>query len=149
MTLFSNMSDEEWQRILPMFPELHPRSELRGRPLSDTRAVLNGVLWVMFYGASWSAMPRIYPPYQTCHRRFKKWHESGVFKRVVDDLFGEASTGLFSSMEERMRVRSVVRREITQAQVPASFSSHFAYDLASAQTTLSSEIAGIQGRYIA
>ncbi|WP_407639228.1 transposase [Caballeronia mineralivorans] len=32
---------------------------------------LNGVLWVMYSGASWSTLPRKYPSYQTCHERFK------------------------------------------------------------------------------
>ncbi|MDR5771808.1 MULTISPECIES: transposase [unclassified Caballeronia] len=81
MKPYRDMSDEEWQMVAPLLPELRPRSELRGRPLANTRAVLNGVLWVMYSGASWSTMPRKYPSYQTCHRRFKAWHESGVLLR--------------------------------------------------------------------
>jgi transposase len=71
MNPYRDINDEEWQRIAPLLPELRPRSELRGRPLANTRSVLNGVLWVMYSGATWSAMPRRYPSYQTCHRRFK------------------------------------------------------------------------------
>jgi transposase len=71
MTPYRDINDEEWQRVTPLLPELRPRSELRGRPLANTRSVLNGVLWVMYSGATWSAMPRKYPSYQTCHRRFK------------------------------------------------------------------------------
>ena len=92
------------RRVAPLLPELRPRSELRGRPLANTRSVLNGVLWVMYSGATWSAMPRKYPSYQTCHRRFKAWHESGVLKRVMDQLFGEASAELCGMMEARMRI---------------------------------------------
>jgi transposase len=98
-----DINDEEWQRIAPLLPELRPRSELRGRPLANTRSVLNGVLWVMYSGATWSAMPRKYPSYQTCHRRFKAWYESGVLKRVMEQLFGEASGELCAMMEARMR----------------------------------------------
>ena len=71
MTPYRDINDEEWQRVTPLLPELRPRSELRGRPLANTRSVLNGVLWVMYSGATWSAMPRNYPSYQTCHHRFK------------------------------------------------------------------------------
>ncbi|PTR04314.1 putative transposase of IS4/5 family DUF4096 [Paraburkholderia sp. GV068] len=78
MNPYRDINDEEWQRIAPLLPELRPRSELRGRPLANTRSVLNGVLWVMYSGATWSAMPRKYPSYQTCHRRFKAWYQSGV-----------------------------------------------------------------------
>jgi transposase len=48
MTPYRDINDEEWQRVAPLLPELRPRSELRGRPLANTRSVLNGVLWVMY-----------------------------------------------------------------------------------------------------
>jgi len=49
-----------------------------GRPWQDTRAVLNGNL-VGFWarGAQWRELPRQYPSYQTCHRRFQKWGPGG------------------------------------------------------------------------
>ena len=103
MNPYRDINDEEWQRVAPLLPELRPRSELRGRPLANTRSVLNGVLWVMYSGATWSAMPRRYPSYQTCHRRFKVWYESGVLKCVMQELFAEASEALCSMMEARMR----------------------------------------------
>jgi transposase len=90
-------------KVAPLLPELRPRSELRGGPLANTRAVLNGVLWVMYSGASWSTLPRKYPSYQTCHRRFKTWHDSGVLGRVMLQLFGTASEGLYTLMTSRMR----------------------------------------------
>jgi transposase len=104
MTPYRDINDEEWQRVAPLLPELCLRSELRGCPLANTRSLLNGVLWVMYSGATWSAMPRKYPSYQTCRRRFKAWHESGVLKRVMDHPFGEASVALCSMMEARMRI---------------------------------------------
>jgi transposase len=103
MTPYRDITDEEWQRVVPLLPELRPRAELRGRPLANTRAVLNGVLWVMYSGATWSAMPRRYPSYQTCHRRFKAWHESGTLKQVLAQLFGAASEELWDFIESRMR----------------------------------------------
>lgn len=115
MNPYRDINDEEWQRIAPLLPELRPRSELRGRPLANTRSVLNGVLWVMYSGATWSAMPRKYPSYQTCHRRFKAWYESGVLKRVMDQLFGDASEELCSMMEARMRTHVSTEEKSGQA----------------------------------
>ena len=106
-----DITDEEWRRVAPLLPELRPRSELRGRPLANTRSVLNGVLWVMYSGATWSAMPRKYPSYQTCHRRFKAWYESGVLKRVTEQLLGTASAELCSLMEARMRTHVSAERK--------------------------------------
>ncbi|MBK3787264.1 transposase, partial [Paraburkholderia aspalathi] len=48
-----------------------------GRPVADTRAVLNGVLGVMFTGSAWAKVPARYAPGATCHRRFWQWHDSG------------------------------------------------------------------------
>jgi transposase len=115
MNLHRDINDEEWQRVAPLLPELRPRSEQRGRPLANTRSVLNGVLWVMSSGATWSAMPRKYPSYQTCHRRFKAWHESGVLKRVTEQLMGAGSEELCNLMEARMRTHASAEQKAAQA----------------------------------
>ena len=129
MKPYRDMSDEEWQMVAPLLPELRPRSELRGRPLANTRTVLNGVLWVMYSGASWSTLPRKYPSYQTCHRRFKAWHESGVLARVMQQLFGLASEGLYALMTSRMRVPT---------ELPEGFGGH----AASIDPTRSTSVSG-------
>ncbi|HQW20598.1 MAG TPA: transposase [Rhodocyclaceae bacterium] len=48
------LTEEQWAVIEHLFPELQPREEGRGRPPADTRAVLNGVLWIMRTGAPWA-----------------------------------------------------------------------------------------------
>ncbi|WP_179403634.1 transposase [Burkholderia guangdongensis] len=103
MTPYRDLTDDEWRCVAQQLPEMHPRAGVRGRPLTNTRAVLNGVLWVIYSGATWSAMPRRYPSYQTCHRRFKIWHESGVLKRVMSALYGETGELLCDSLTTRMR----------------------------------------------
>ncbi|QGZ61704.1 transposase [Paraburkholderia acidisoli] len=123
MTPHRDITDEEWQRVMLLLPELRPRSELRGRPLANTRSVLNGVLWVMYSGATWSAMPRRYPSYQTCHRRFKTWHDNGVLKRIMAELFGEEGAALCDTIESRMRkhasrAEKAARRQEAPRSVP-------------------------------
>ncbi|MCI0151967.1 transposase [Paraburkholderia sediminicola] len=114
MTPFREMTDEEWQRIAPLFPEFQARKELRGRPLRDTRAVFNGLLWVMYTDSAWSAMPCRYPPHTTCHRRFMRWHESGVLTRVADALSGSMGNDLYGLIHSRTRgskLRPATRRQ--------------------------------------
>ncbi|MEM5449389.1 transposase [Paraburkholderia sp. BR14263] len=123
MTPHRDITDEEWQRVMLLLPELRPRTELRGRPLANTRSVLNGVLWVMYSGANWSAMPRRYPSYQTCHRRFKTWHYNGALKRVMGELFGEDGVRLCDTIETRMRkhasrAEKAARRQEAARNVP-------------------------------
>lgn len=103
LTPHRDINEDEWERVMPLFPELRQRTELRGRPLANTRSVLNGVLWVMYSGATWSAMPRRYPSYQTCHRRFKAWYDDGVLKRVMAELFGDEGAVVCHAFESRMR----------------------------------------------
>src|ERR1022692_2078638 len=79
------LSDEQWavvERVLR--PER--REDNRGRPWHDTRAVLNGVLWVLGTGAQWRELPEKYPPYQTCHRRFQQWVRSGKLEEALQRL---------------------------------------------------------------
>ena len=122
MNLYRDITDEEWKCVAPLLPELRPRTELRGRPLANTRSVLNGVLWVMYSGATWSAMPRRYPSYQTCHRRFKSWYESGVLKHVTQQLLGAASEDLCKLMEARMRTHaSPLHKRAAVKRNPAAF----------------------------
>src|SRR5713101_2687283 len=70
------LSDAQWELIERI---LRPqrRTDGRGRPWQDTRAVLNGILWVLGTGAQWRELPKKYPPYQTCHRRFQQWGAGG------------------------------------------------------------------------
>ena len=70
------LTEEQWLLVEPV---LRPASAgvRRGRPWHDTRAVLNGVLWVLGTGAQWRKLPEKYPPYQTCHRRFQQWIRDG------------------------------------------------------------------------
>src|SRR5579862_1509826 len=82
------VSDAQWQLIEPI---LRPkrRTDGRGRPWQDTRAVLNGILWVLGTGAQWRELPNKYPPYQTCHRRFQQWVREGKLEGILRVLAEE------------------------------------------------------------
>src|SRR5438128_5769781 len=64
-------------------------SDGRGRPWQETRAVLNGILWILGTGAQWRELPKKYPPYQTCHRRFQHWLREGKLERILRVLAEE------------------------------------------------------------
>jgi transposase len=42
--------------------------------------------WVVKTGASWRDLPKDYPQYQTCRRRFQQWVEEGVFGKIIEAL---------------------------------------------------------------
>ena len=82
------LSYAQWKLIEPI---LRPqrRADGRGRPWQDTRAVLNGILWVLGTGTQWRELPQKYPPFQTCHRRFQHWVRAGKLERVLQMLAEE------------------------------------------------------------
>jgi transposase len=123
MRPYREITDDQWRQILPMLPESLPRKDPRGRPLSNTRSVLNGVLWVLCSGSSWASMPRGFPPYQTCHRRFKAWHDEGVLEYVVQLLFGAASEEAYMNILSRMRT-SRERTGTTRPPMPVGYARH-------------------------
>jgi transposase len=80
-----DLTDAQWAVLEPTFrPRRRP--DRRGRPWTDSRAVLNGVLWILRTGAPWADLPARYPPYQTCHRRFQYWQRSGRLDRLLERL---------------------------------------------------------------
>ena len=101
-----DLTDAQWAVLEPTFrPRRRP--DRRGRPWTDPRAVLNGVLWVLRTGAPWHDLPRRYPPYQTCHRRFQQWQRSGRLDRLLQRL------------AEDLRDRG--KLDLTEAFVDATF----------------------------
>jgi transposase len=83
-----DLTEQQWSAIKKHIPgpERQGTSSRGGRPWRDPRDVLNAVLWVLRTGAPWADLPRRYPPYQTCHRRFQHWVETGVLPKVLAAL---------------------------------------------------------------
>jgi len=103
-----DLTDAQWALLEPLFRPKR-RKDGRGRPWQDTRAVLNGVFWVLRTGAPWHDLPRRYPPYQTCHRRFQQWQRSGLLTRLLQKL------------AEDLRDRG--KLDLSESFIDASFSS--------------------------
>src|SRR6266542_529605 len=78
-----DLTEDHWNVISPILPKDPVRSDGRGRPWSDRRQVMNGILWILRTGAPWKDLPSRYGKYQTVHRRFQNWVRSGVMERVL------------------------------------------------------------------
>jgi transposase len=78
-----DITNEQWERLEPLLPKPTKGPVGQGRPVSDPRAVLNGILWILRTGAHWKYLPPRYPPYQTCHRWFQRWRKEGVFDAIL------------------------------------------------------------------
>ncbi len=93
--MFTHLTDDQWQKIEPLLPALPVRLDGKGRRWRDSRQVLDGILWVLHTGAPWASLPRAeYPPYQTCHRRFRRWVKDDTLKNIVHAFAGGAGLDL-------------------------------------------------------
>src|SRR5262245_22112271 len=83
------LNDEHWALISDLFrdPPADPRG---GRPRVDSRRCLEGILWVLRSGSRWKDLPRGFPSYVTCWRRFVHWSAEGLWdkawRRLVKNL---------------------------------------------------------------
>lgn len=82
-----DLTEQQWELVKPFFewepqPDPH-RHNRRGRPKSEARALLEGVLWILRTGASWRDLPARYGPYQTCHQRFQEWVREGILEGAL------------------------------------------------------------------
>lgn len=89
-----DLTEAQWALVEKYFPrrELRPPMKKGGRPWRSAREVLNGVLWVLRTGAPWADLPRRYPPYQTCHRRFQRWVENKTLPKILAGLRRDLET---------------------------------------------------------
>ncbi len=95
-------TDEQWDRLALHLPE-HPRSPQGGRPRTDDRACLGGVLWLPRTGSRWRDIPLDLPPGSTCWRGLQEWAGAGVLEDLhaipieeLDDLGALDFEELFS-----------------------------------------------------
>jgi transposase len=80
----TELTDKEWGLIKPLLPR-----QRRGRPRSDDRKTLNGILFVLKTGCRWKDVPLEYGKRNTCHNRLLKWQERGVWAKVLRVLLGQ------------------------------------------------------------
>jgi transposase len=77
------LDDELWTIIEPQIPVISRRFRSPGRKRIDSRAVLNGILFVLFTGIQWEHVPREFGCCgMTCWRRLRDWQAAGVWDAI-------------------------------------------------------------------
>ena len=82
------LTDAEWERLKPYFPERQLGD--KGRPRREPREILNGIFWIARSGAAWRDLPERYGPYSTVYKRFREWSESGLIEKIFHELGEDA-----------------------------------------------------------
>jgi transposase/heme-degrading monooxygenase HmoA len=75
----ARLSDAQWERVRLLLPP--PARE--GRPRSDDRRTLDGILYVLRTGCRWQDLPAEFGSGVTCWRRFTLWEAAGVWEPVL------------------------------------------------------------------
>jgi transposase len=82
------VSDSEWERIKDFLPP--EQTGKPGRPSSDNRAALNGILWIARSGAPWRDLPERYGSWSTLYDRFARWSNAGIIEKIFNALTVDA-----------------------------------------------------------
>ena len=86
----SDLSEKQWRNIEPLLPKPKAHQITGGRPPSDLREILNGIMYVLRSGCEWRMMPHDLPPWQTTYGYFNRWSDDGTWERVNATLTQKA-----------------------------------------------------------
>jgi transposase len=90
------VTDQQWELIQEQLPR-RTRRTTGGRPPADDRTCFEGILWILWTGAPWSALPARYGAQSTVHR----WLTAGAASEVRLNL-GRAC---LDQRDDRQKVR--------------------------------------------
>ena len=77
------ISDEQWELIADLFPS----PARTGRPPTDRRQVVDGILWIMRAGAPWRDLPEEdFGPWETVYGLFNAWNADGKLDEILHRL---------------------------------------------------------------
>jgi transposase len=79
-----DLTDEEWQRLLPMMPA----DARRGRRWSDHRMVINGIMFRTRTGCPWRDLPGEYGNWKTACNRHRRWSLDGTWEKILAPAAG-------------------------------------------------------------
>src|SRR5271163_3652965 len=77
----TDLTEEEWSVIAPLFP----RPKSRGRPRkTDLREVVNAIRYLVRTGCGWEMLPSDFPPWQTVYWWFRRFVRRLLFNTIHD-----------------------------------------------------------------
>ena len=71
-------------------PRLPQRNRLGRPPKTETRNIVNALLYMVRTGCQWRQLPREFPPYTTIQHYFYGWRDGGVLERINFELLLQA-----------------------------------------------------------
>ena len=81
------LRDDQWERIKNLLPG---RRGHVGVTAKDNRLFVEAVLYRYRAGIPWRDLPERFGDHKKAHTRFCRWARTGVWKRVLEHLAGDA-----------------------------------------------------------
>src|SRR5437764_610036 len=79
----SDVSDAEWEFLLPYLTLMRPDAPQREYALRD---VFDAVRYVVKTGCQWDFLPHDFPPWTAVYQQARRWIAAGAFEEITHDL---------------------------------------------------------------
>lgn len=77
------LTDDQWELIADLFP---PPART-GRPPTDRRLAVDGMLWILQSGAPWRDLPEEeFGPWETIYGLYNSWNADGTLDQILKHL---------------------------------------------------------------
>jgi putative transposase len=77
----SDLTDEEWQLLEPIFEEIEPYTT--GRPREkDLREIVNAIFYLNKTGCQWRYLPKDFPSYKIVSYYYQKWVDNNTWEKI-------------------------------------------------------------------
>jgi len=82
----TDLTDDQWRLIKQYLPLSKSGTRKGGRPPTDLRMVVNGLMYFARSGCQWRMLPRDFGPWPTVHHYYRLWRRDGTLQRIHDAL---------------------------------------------------------------
>jgi len=82
----TDLTDEQWKVIKPHIPPSKSGTPKGGRPPTEVRTVVNGLMYLARTGCQWRLLPKDFGPWSTVYYYYRTWRRDGTWQKIHDVL---------------------------------------------------------------
>lgn len=82
----TDLTDEQWKLVQPHLPPSKSGTPKGGRPPTEVRTVVNGLIYLARTGCQWRMLPQDFGPWPTVYCYYRTWRRDGTLQKIHDAL---------------------------------------------------------------